>query len=184
MGLSSESLNLLAAILKEQKAESIPYQVVNNLNNNKPVDKIIDNFEDILFSESDPEFDQKHEKAILEVKDLEDKEKVVNKEIQELEKEYNDLLEKKQTALETNIGIAVGALKNDLQTPGVGGRKFFELICEYNDLQSRELYKPTTPATANSYGSVIKTGYNVYNNDEAIQFTAYHEVLGPDAINM
>jgi len=54
----------------------------------------------------------------------------------------------------------VTALKNDLRTPGVGGRKFFELICEYNDLQSRELYKPTTPATANSYGSVIKTGYN------------------------
>src|SRR6185312_15549070 len=135
----------------------------NNLNDNKPVYKVVSQFEDVLFSESDPEFDQKHEKAILEVKDLEDKRKVVNKEIQELEKEYNDSLEKEQTKLETNIGIAVGALKNDLRTPGVGSRKFFELICEYNDLQSRELYKPATPATANSYGSVIKTGYNGNN---------------------
>ena len=113
-----------------------------------------------MFSESDSEFDQKHEKAMLEVKDLEDKGKVVDKEIAELEKEYNQKLEKEQTILETNVAIAVGALKNDLRTPGVGGRKFFELIREYNDLQSRELYKPTTPATANSYGSVIKTGYN------------------------
>ena len=74
-----------------------------------------------------------------------------------IDKEYNDSLEKEQTKLETNVAIAVGALKNDLRTPGVGDRKFFELILihEYNDLQSRELYKPTTPATANSYGSVM-----------------------------
>ncbi|CAG8617007.1 3387_t:CDS:2, partial [Ambispora leptoticha] len=57
----SESHNLLASILKEQKAESISYQVVNNLNNNKSVDKIVSQFEDILFSEFDPEFDQKIE---------------------------------------------------------------------------------------------------------------------------
>src|SRR6185369_17463531 len=97
MGLSSESHNLLASILKEQKAESIPYQVVNNLNDNNPVDKVVSQFEDILFSESDPEFDRKHEKAILEVKDLEDKGKVVDKEIAELEEEYNQKLEKEQT---------------------------------------------------------------------------------------
>ena len=80
---------------------------------------------------------------------MEDKGKIVDKEIRELEKEYNDSLEKEQTKLETNVAIAVGALKNDLRTPGVGDRKFFELIHEYNDLQSRELYKPTIPATNN-----------------------------------
>jgi hypothetical protein len=59
MGLSSESHNLLAAILKEQKGETISYQVVNNLDNNQPVDidKVITQFEDLLFAESDPEFD-------------------------------------------------------------------------------------------------------------------------------
>ncbi|CAG8734011.1 12167_t:CDS:1, partial [Funneliformis mosseae] len=97
MGLSSESHNLLAFILKEQKAESIPYQVVNNLNNNKPVDKVVSQFKDILFSKSDPEFDQKTEEAALKINDLKEKGEKIDKEIKELKKKYNDSLEKKQT---------------------------------------------------------------------------------------
>ena len=89
MGLSLESHNLLASILKEQKAESIPYQVVNNLNDNKPVDKVIEQFEDILFSESDPEFDQKIEEAALKINDLKEKGEAIDKEIKELKKKYN-----------------------------------------------------------------------------------------------
>ena len=91
MGLSSESHNLLASILKEQKAESTPYQVVNN---NKPVDKVVSQFEDILFSESDPEFDQKIEEAALKINDLKEKGEKIDKEIEELSKKYNDSLEK------------------------------------------------------------------------------------------
>jgi len=124
MGLSSESRNLLASILKEQKAESIPYQVVNKLNDNKPVDKVVNQFEDILFAESDPEFDQKIEEAALKINDLKEKGEAIDKEIKELKKKYNDSLEKKQTVLETKVNAAVAALKNDLRTVGAGGRSF------------------------------------------------------------
>ena len=34
---------------------SIPYQLVNEIGGDKPVDKIINQFEGILFGESDPE---------------------------------------------------------------------------------------------------------------------------------
>ena len=86
MGLSSESHNLLAFILKEQKAESIPYQVVNNLNDNKPVNRVVSQFEDILFSESDPEFDQKIEDKTIALGELLRKEEEITKEIERLRK--------------------------------------------------------------------------------------------------
>ena len=53
----------------------------------------------------------------------------------------------------------VTALKNDLRTPGVGGRKFFDLIAENNKNTSNEIYTSTAPATAETCGSIIKTGY-------------------------
>ena len=64
MGLSTDGHTLLAAILKEQKAgdASIPYQLVNGIGGDKPVDKIFNQFEDILFSESDPENEKEIEK--------------------------------------------------------------------------------------------------------------------------
>jgi len=34
----------------------------------------------------------------------------------------------------------VTALKNDLRTPGVGGRKFFDLIAENSKNTSNEIY--------------------------------------------
>jgi len=86
MGLSSECHNLLASILKEQKAESIPYQVVNNLNDNKPVDKVVSQFEDILFSKFDPEFDQKIEDKTIALGELLRKEEEITKEIGRLRK--------------------------------------------------------------------------------------------------
>ena len=70
MGLSKAATNLLIFFLKEQKAESIPYQVVNNLDNNQPVDKVISQFEDNLFAESNPEFDQKIEDRTIALGEL------------------------------------------------------------------------------------------------------------------
>src|SRR5438128_748529 len=162
MGLSSESHNLLASILKEQKAESIPYQVVNNLNDNKPVDKVVSQFEDILFSEFNPEFDQKEEAAVLKIIELEEKGEKVDKEIEELSKKYNQKLLDEQTKLETNVATLVTALKTDLRTPG-GGRKFFELLVEEAEISSKVKYTPTEPEGSDYYGSIIKTGYTKDN---------------------
>ena len=69
MGLSTDGHTLLAAILKEQKAgdASIPYQLVNGIGGDKPVDKIFNQFEDILFSESDPENEKEIEEKSAEI---------------------------------------------------------------------------------------------------------------------
>ena len=121
MGLSSESHNLLASILKEQKAESIPYQVVNNLNDNKPVDKVVSQFEDILFSESDPEFDQKIEDKTIALGELLKKEEEITKEIERLRKKYSTEIIKKQTDLRNKIvNVLVPKLKDSLQDTGSG----------------------------------------------------------------
>jgi len=121
MGLSSESHNLLASILKEQKAESIPYQVVNNLNDNKPVDKVVSQFEDILFSESDPEFDQKIEDKTIALGELLKKEEEITKEIERLRKKYSTEIVKKQTDLRNKIvNVLVPKLKDNLQDTGSG----------------------------------------------------------------
>ncbi|CAG8700742.1 9685_t:CDS:2, partial [Funneliformis caledonium] len=144
MGLSSESHNLLASILKEQKAESIPYQVVNNLNDNKPVDKVV----------------RKREK--------------IDKEIKELKKKYNDSLEKKQTVLETKVNAAVATLKNDLRTVSAGGRRFFEETIKSNKIVSEEKYKSDTPAIPDeTYGSVIKTNINASSNGKSYTNAVY-----------
>ena len=174
MGLSSESHNLLASILKEQKAESIPYQVVNNLYGNKPVDKVVSQFEDILFAESDPEFDQKIEEAALKINDLKEKGEAIDKEIKQLKKKYNDSLEKKQTALETKVNAAVAALKNDLRTVGAGGHRFFEETIKSNKIVSEEKYKSDTPAIpGETYGSVIKTNVNASSNGKSYTNAVY-----------
>ncbi|CAG8660819.1 7570_t:CDS:2, partial [Paraglomus brasilianum] len=95
-------------------------------------DKVVSQFEDILFAESDFGLFQKLVKA-----------------------------EDEQTALETNIATLVTALKNDLQTGH--GRNFFDLIIKYNELSSKEKNTSTAPPSTEpgfeSYGSVIKTGY-------------------------
>ncbi|CAG8665155.1 11264_t:CDS:1 [Paraglomus brasilianum] len=119
MGLSSESHNLLAAILKEQKGETIPYQVVNNLNDNKPVDKVVSQFEDILFSESDPEFDQKIEDKTIALGELLKKEEEITKEIERLRKKYSAEIVKKQTDLRNRIvNDLVPKLKDNLRDTG------------------------------------------------------------------
>ena len=121
MGLSSESHNLLASILKEQKAESIPYQVVNNLNDNKPVDKVVSQFEDILFSESNPEFDQKIEDRTIALEELLKKEEEITKEIERLRKKCSTEIVKKQTDLRNKIvNVLVPKLKDNLQDTGSG----------------------------------------------------------------
>ncbi|CAG8671747.1 38_t:CDS:2, partial [Paraglomus brasilianum] len=82
--------------------------LVNGIGSNKPIDKVVSQFEDIFFAESEYEFDHKEE-------------------------------------------------ENDLKTPGVGGRKFFDLIAENNKNTSNEIYTSTAPATTEIYGSIIKT---------------------------
>jgi len=59
MGLSAEGNTLLTLLLKEQKGNSIPYQIINRkkIGTDQPIDEIINQFEDILFSESDPATD-------------------------------------------------------------------------------------------------------------------------------
>src|SRR5690348_8741757 len=121
MGLSSASHTLLAAILKEKKAESIPYQVVNELLPNQPVDKVITQFEDILFAESDPEFDQKIEDRTIALGELLKKEEEVTKEIERLRKKFSTEIFKKQTDLRNRIvNDLIPELKADLENNGVG----------------------------------------------------------------
>ncbi|CAI2189147.1 5357_t:CDS:2, partial [Funneliformis geosporum] len=64
----------------------------NGLNNNKPVDKVISQFENVLFAESEPEFNRKIQTTLLKIKDLN----------------------------ETKVATAFTALKNDLDTVGAG----------------------------------------------------------------
>ena len=75
--MGKEATDLLIILLKNQKGNPVPFQVVNNLNNNQPVDKVITQFEDILFAESDPdpEFDQKIEDKTIALGELLKKEK-------------------------------------------------------------------------------------------------------------
>ncbi|CAG8643291.1 11279_t:CDS:10 [Funneliformis caledonium] len=118
MGLSSARHTLLVAIIKEQKSNSIPYQVVNNLNDNKPIDKVITQFENILFSESDLEFEAeikaKQDKldAILVNKEKKDKE------ISEFEIKNNKILnsefELKAENYKNEVQLAIDKLKRDL----------------------------------------------------------------------
>ncbi|CAG8713613.1 13643_t:CDS:1, partial [Funneliformis mosseae] len=99
-----------------QKAESISYQIVNNLNDNKPVDKVISQFEDILFNESDSEFDHKIKDKINALGELLKKEEEITKEIKKLRKKYNIEIVKKQTDLRNKIvKILILKLKNNLQ---------------------------------------------------------------------
>ena len=160
MGLSSESHNLLASILKEQKAESIPYQVVNNLNDNKPVDKVVSQFEDILFSESDPEFDQKIEDRTIALGELLKKEEEIAKEIERLRKKCSTEIVKKQTNLRNRIVDAlVPALKSWFKKQGVG-QKILNNMIESNKEYSNRIYSSNISETTKHYGSVIKTGYD------------------------
>ena len=161
MGLSSESHNLLASILKEQKAESIPYQVVNNLNDNKPVDKVISQFEDILFSESDPEFDRKIEDKTIALGELLKKEEEITKEIEKLRKKYSTEIVKKQTDLRNRIvNDLVPKLKDNLRDTGSGDWKILDNMIKSNEEYANRIYRSDISETTKHYGSVIKTGYN------------------------
>ncbi|CAG8696880.1 5286_t:CDS:2 [Funneliformis caledonium] len=247
---------LFKYLLIEQRTNSIPYQMVNGIGSNKPIDKVVSQFEDIFFAKSEYEFDHKEEEVSIEILNLENKKEKKVKEIESLNQKNNhQKLLNEQIKLETNVATLVTALKNDLRTPGVGDRKFFDLIAENNKNTSNEIYTSTAPATAETYGSIIKTGYTknskpythpiyvtidfqyqgykqedketyryisdifyvmnklfsqkdsnykdnpflkkgeksclqfndtekIYNNLEATDFSAYHEVLGSDAINM
>ncbi|CAG8553572.1 6766_t:CDS:2 [Funneliformis caledonium] len=161
MGLSSESHKLLAFILKEQKVKSISYQVVNNLNDNKPVDKVVSQFEDILFSEFDSEFDQKIKDKTIALEELLKKEEEIIKEIERLRKKYNTEIVKKQTDLRNKIvNVLVSKLKDNLQDTGSGDRKILDNMIKSNKEYANRSYRSNISKTTKHYGSVIKTGYN------------------------
>ena len=129
MGLTPDGRALFKSLLVEQRTNSIPYQVVNGIGSNKPIDKVVSQFEDIFFAESEYEFDHKEEEVSIEILNLESKKEKKVKEIEGLNQKNNhQKLLDEQTKLETNVATLVTALKNDLRTPGVGGRKFFDLI--------------------------------------------------------
>jgi len=127
MGLTSPGATLLNALLIEQKANSLPYQVVNSLDNNKPVDQLVSQFEDVLFAEYEPEFIQQEQESTIKVVELEGQIAKKDQEIQALNlKNNHQKLLDEQTELETKVTTLVDVLKNDLRTEGVGGRKFFD----------------------------------------------------------
>ena len=82
MGLSSASHTLLAAILKEQKGETISYQVVNNLDNNQPVDKVITQFEDFYLLNLILNLIENTKKQYLKLKIRRIKEKLLTKKLE------------------------------------------------------------------------------------------------------
>ena len=67
MGLKPEGQALLNALLVAQKGNSIAYQLVNGIGNDKPIDKVISQFEDVLFAESEPEFNREIEEKSAEL---------------------------------------------------------------------------------------------------------------------
>ena len=173
MGLTDNGRALFKSLLVEQRTNSVPYQLVNGLSY-KPIDKVVSQFEDIFFAESEYEFDHKEEEVSIEILNLESKKEKKVKEIEGLNQKnnYQKLLDE-QTKLETNVATLVTALKNDLKTPGVGGRKFFDLIAENNKNTSNEIYTSTAPATAETYGSIIKTGYYYTKNGKPYTHPIY-----------
>ncbi|CAI2174130.1 9068_t:CDS:10 [Funneliformis geosporum] len=114
MSLTAKGKALFNSLLVEQKGETVPYQLVNGLSSDKPVDKVISQFEDVLFAESEPEFDSKIQTALLKIKDLD----------------------------ETKVAVAVTALKNDLGNVGVGIYKEYveEFIKNLKDGSSNNLF--------------------------------------------
>ncbi|CAI2162239.1 17159_t:CDS:1 [Funneliformis geosporum] len=159
MGLDDDKRTLLKSFLVEQKGETIPYQLVNSLGSDKPVDKVISQLEDVFFAENEPEFDRKIETTALKLKELLDKGKGVDEEIEKLQKKYNQKLLEEQTTLEGKVSAAVTALKNELKTAGGAGLKILQNIIDSNKDYSERFYTPTVPDSATSYGSVIQTGY-------------------------
>ncbi|CAG8541343.1 10104_t:CDS:10 [Diversispora eburnea] len=83
-----------------------------------------------------------------------------DKEIKKLQAKYNQKLLDEQTNLETNVDKLVTKLKDDLKNVGSNSRKFIESIIKFNERYEEEINKPSVPASATSYGSVIKTGYS------------------------
>jgi len=73
MGLTPDGRALFKSLLVEQRTNSIPYQVVNGIGSNKPIDKVVSQFEDIFFAESEYEFDHKEEEVSIEILNLESK---------------------------------------------------------------------------------------------------------------
>src|SRR2546421_348903 len=160
MGLTENRHALMLILLQSQKANSDSYQLINGGIRNGQIDKVISQFEDVLFAESEPEFFWKEEKAALKIKNLGDERKAIDEKIKKLEKKYNQKLLDEQGALEHKIAYAVTALQADLKHVGVGGRRFFEAAVASSDATSKRKYKSTTPAIPGvSYGSIIKTGY-------------------------
>jgi len=49
MGLTDNGRALFKSLLAEQRANSVPYQLVNEIGYNKPIDKVVSQFEDFLF---------------------------------------------------------------------------------------------------------------------------------------
>ncbi|CAG8638167.1 10218_t:CDS:2 [Ambispora leptoticha] len=116
-----------------------------------------------------------NEEAALKINDLKEKGEAIDKEIKELKKKYNDLLEKKQTVLETKINTAIAALKNDFRTVSTDDHRFFKEIIKSNKIISEEKYKSDT--------SAIPDETYIYDNDKVIDFSVCHIVLSSDAIN-
>ncbi|CAG8475371.1 6491_t:CDS:1 [Funneliformis mosseae] len=163
MGLSSARHTLLVAIIKEQKSNFIPYQVVNNLNDNKPIDKVITQFKDILFSESDSEFEAeikvKQDKldAILVNKEKKDKE------ISEFEIKNNKILnsefELKAENYKNEVQLVIDKLKRDLNYGNTAvvmptGQKILDEIIALTKVTANTVFRSDRP------NCIIETSYN------------------------
>ncbi|CAJ0630610.1 14139_t:CDS:2 [Entrophospora sp. SA101] len=207
-GLSTNGNELLISLMEPRRNNSLAYQLINTKEDGEgKVDKMVKEYQTVLFRKNNKTLDLKLKEALITFAKVSEEEEKVAKEITELEKKYNPQVLQEQTDLEDKVDVAVTALKDDLRIVNTGGCKFLEFIIENGKNFSELNYKSDVPATTEHYGSIIKTGYNgnnkpythplylncvwdagdkkkfkVYNNDEAIEFNAYDEVISKDGI--
>nr|CAG8584220.1 1636_t:CDS:2 [Entrophospora candida] len=118
-------------------------------NEERRVDKMVWEYQRVLFRKNNKTLDLKLKEALITFAKVSEEEEKVAKEITELEKKYNPQVLQEQTDLENVINIIVERLKDDLQTPNVGGHRILD-----------ELVKNGSNI-ADSCKTIIQTGYNV-----------------------
>jgi len=152
MGLTPDGRALFKSLLAEQRANSVPYQLVNEIGYNKPIDKVVSQFEDVLFYESDYKYLLGIESRKAELEIYLDERAKKEKEIAGLRAKVAPNLVEKEEHYKTLVSQIVTDLKIDLQTPGRGGRKILDEIVKITRRVASSTFEITNPK------AVVRTG--------------------------
>src|SRR6266511_664964 len=135
--LSDDGSKLLISLMGERRNNSTAYQLVNEEDENEErrVDKMVQEYQTILFRKNNKTLDLKLKEALITFAKVSEEEEKTEKEVEELEKKYNEQILQEQTELEKKISTIVQKLKDDL-APGGTGRKFLDCMLEIGKINS------------------------------------------------